>query len=402
MTDLAFAETPSTVLDTDSPTNAVGGGTPKLDAEPSLRDIIANEVKEDAKAPKPEADGEAKPKDEPAKDEKSQKPRAEDGKFAKPEAKEEAPAKVDAPKPDAEDTPKPVAEGDKPTEAKADEPKHEGRKINPPARFLPDAKEHWRNTPRSVQRDIDATLREHEAEVTRYRQAGEKYESVRHFDELAEKSGTTLQAALQNYVSMEQTLRSDPATGFRTLLTNMGIQPQQAVAHILGAFGVSPQQLAQHIANDPGSYVSRAPQPQQQQAPQPDPEVAQLKQQLAALQEQQVVSSVISPFREAHPRFDELIPYIEHFLQSDIVSHSLSAPERLEAAYAMAERLAPSPSGPEDTGGGLEPARRADDDFSGSKSIKSAPGAVSPDMEPERGGSIRDLLQDELKRQKRA
>jgi hypothetical protein len=50
----------------------------------------------------------------------------------------------------------------------------------------------------------------------------------------------------------------------------------------------------------------------------------------------------------------------------------------------------------------LEPARRAEPDFSGSKSIKSAPGAVSTDMEPERGGSIRELLESELKRTKRS
>ena len=402
MEDLAFDHTPSTVLEPEAPTHAVGGGAPKIDAEPSLRDIIANEVKEEGKAPKdaepapqedkakePEAkpDKDAKPaeKQEQKPEEKAEKARSPDGKFAKPEAEP-----AEEPKP----------------EAKADEAKHEGRRIDPPARFLPDAKEKWTNVPRPVQRDIEVAFREHEAEVTRYREAAERYEGIHQLDQLAEQSGTTLKAALSNYVSMEQALRTDPVTGFKALLSNMGIQPQEAVSHILGAFNISPQALAQHIANDPSLYVSRpAAQPQAPAQRQPDPEVIQLKQQLAAMQEQQLVASVIEPFKQSHPRYAELEPDIAFFLDSGRISQNLSPHERLEVAYDMAARMNPA-SHVEDRASpsqdGPDPARRADNDFSGSKSIKSAPGSVSPDMEPERGGSIRDLLQDELKRQKRA
>jgi hypothetical protein len=65
----------------------------------------------------------------------------------------------------------------------------------------------------------------------------------------------------------------------------------------------------------------------------------------------------------------------------------------------MAERVNPPSVASAPAPADLEPARRADDSFSGSKSIKSAPGAVSPDLEPERGGSTRDILRAELRRQ---
>src|SRR3546814_16672819 len=72
----------------------------------------------------------------------------------------------------------------------------------------------------------------------------------------------------------------------------------------------------------------------------------------------------------------------------------------------MAERINP-PSHAEPRAAdieGLEPERRADPAFSGSKSIKSAPGSVSGDIEVTAKGdeSVRDSILKELRRLTRA
>lgn len=390
MTELA-ADAPdtSTVLDAQPLGGASGGGTP----EPSLRDTISDMMKdevpqdakpdegtdkaEDAKAPEK---GPAKPEegDKPAEPKEEKKPseRAPDGKFA---AKSEPEAD---PKPDAK------------TEAKP-----QGH-IEPPSRFLPDAKEKWLNTPRAVQRDVENLTREHEAEVSKYRESHERYESVRQFDEMAAREGTTLNQALGRYVGMEQALRTDPVNGFKALLENMSLRPEQAVSYILGAAGVSPQALAQHIAQNPQAYVAQAHQPQQQAQQQVDPRIQQLEQRLADMQEQQLEATVIAPFMRDHPRYNELQGDIALFLQSGKISERLSPLDRLEAAYDMAVRINPASHAAPSAYADPDPGDRAVPDFSGSKSIKSAPGAVSPDLEPDRGGSTRDIIRDQMRRSK--
>src|SRR3546814_19579152 len=93
--------------------------------------------------------------------------------------------------------------------------------------------------------------------------------------------------------------------------------------------------------------------------------------------------SIIDPFKRDHPRYAELEQDIAFFLQSGKIPTSLSPSDRLAAAYDMAERINP-PSHAEHRAAdidGLEPDRRADTAFRGSKSIKSAPGSVSEDTE---------------------
>jgi hypothetical protein len=83
----------------------------------------------------------------------------------------------------------------------------------------------------------------------------------------------------------------------------------------------------------------------------------------------------------------------------------LSPSERLAAAYDMAERINPSSGRAGGEGDGSpESARRADDDLSGTKSIKSAPGSVSdaPEFVAKSGETIRQALQAEARKLTRA
>lgn len=399
MNDLAIAEPspiapPSTVIDTDTPADPSGGGIPrtlepeaKPEKAPSLREVVSDAVKKDADA-KDDAPDEGKAEKGPekpaananapdAKDAEKGPERAPDGKFA---AKQAENGEL---KPDAD------------TKAEAKPNGH----IEPPAKFLPDAKETWRNTPRPVQRDVDNLMREHEAELTRHREAAERYEPIRHYDEVARQHGRAgVHESLAEVAQLEDMMGKNPLAALNQILMRAG--PRKADGQPVSLF-----EFASAIVQmGPQGYqqaVARTQQDNQQRGP--DPQVEALKTEIAKLREEQVSASVVEPFKRDHPRFDELQDDIAFFLQSGKIPTSLSPPDRLAAAYDMAARINPAshdaaPAADADP----EPGDRAAPDLSGSKSIKSAPGAVSPDMEPERGGSISELLRDEMKRAKRS
>jgi len=272
----------------------------------------------------------------------------------------------------------------------------------PPARFLPRAKELWRNTPNEVQSEVSRLVREHEAEVQQYRESHQFREELKEYEELGKQHGVSVKQALDNYVGIERKFAESPPEGFRQLLSNMNMQPQQAISHILRAFNVTPQQLAQHISADPNSYVSQAPQVQPQVQPQHNTEVDTLKQQITAMQAQMAHQQYIEPFIKDHPRYHELEQDIAFFLQSGKIPANLSPAEKLEAAYDMAERINPSSNVSSFSPKQTSSESRVDEDFNGSKSIKSSPGNVLEVKEPDKKMSMRELLEDELKRLKKA
>lgn len=397
MTDLAvdIPTTDSTVLNPDAVTTPGSGG-----GAPNLRDTVADAVakaseaadKADTAAKEEEpADAADKGDDKTKGAEASEKPakgkgaedakevpkapeRAADGKFQGKEKAEDVPAAA-APKTEESDTGK--------------------RHIEAPAKFLPDAKETWRNTPRAVQRDVENAFREHEAEVTKYREAAERYEPIREFDELVRQNGRA---------GVHETLAE-----VKQLEDLMGTNPVAAVNHILQRAGprkpdgspVSLREFVQAVAQMDQQTYNRAVQPPQaQQQPQNDnTEVSQLRAEMAQLRAEQVAASVIAPFKATHPRYDELQGDIAFFLKSDKVPDSLSPHERLEAAYDMAVRINPASHDPEPARAQADPAsdRRADEP-SAATSIKTAPGAVTQVEEPRRAGTARDEVERVIRR----
>lgn len=394
MTELASepvaAEPLSTVIDTEATPGASGAGVPRITEdkpEPSLRDTITAVVKE-GDAEKVEEPKEAKPEaekpDDKAKAEPEEKPktdRAPDGKFA-PKAKEE-PAN-DLGKPDDS-----VAKA----EEKSGDAKHYPE---PPKNFLPDSKEMWRNVPRPVRRDIEIMVREHTEAMERTREHTQRYESIRPFDELARSNGRDLRESLAKMNEVETLLQRNPIMGLDAILREIGPRKRDGSA-------VSLYDVAHHIVQQgPQGFQQMVEQAQQAAPPRPDPRVEAMERELAETKAQLIATSVIEPFKAAHPRYDELQEPIAAILQSGMISPSLSPAERLEAAYVMAERLNPTSSPAAEPEPEPAPESRAADSLNGQKSIKSAPGAVTTEMESERGGSIRELLQDEFRRQRRS
>src|SRR3546814_18795868 len=82
--------------------------------------------------------------------------------------------------------------GNSDPEPKEGEDKPEGKQDRrypkAPSKFLPQAKEVWRNTPLAVQQEVDRIVREPESATKQHRGALERYESVREVAALARQN----------------------------------------------------------------------------------------------------------------------------------------------------------------------------------------------------------------------
>ncbi len=213
----------------------------------------------------------------------------------------------------------------------------EGRQhIEPPARFLPKEREAWANVPNVVKSAIDRIAREHDTEVSQYRESHENWQKLSKFDEMAKQHKTTVSDALDRYTKLDGLLSSNPIEGIRQILATRNITPEQ---------------YAQHVLNNPGAHRAPAPQPQ------PDPavhqmsgEVAQLKSTIESMRLEQAANNIVVPFMNEkdekgallHPRYQELENDIAFFLESGKIPASLTPQEKLEAAYDMAVRINPT------------------------------------------------------------
>lgn len=285
----------------------------RADAQPakpaSLDDSIDRAI---AKSAEKEATAKAAPekvaKDPPAKVEPA---RGEGGKFAPKEPAQDA-AQVAA---------KPATDVKAPEPAKASFTASEA-----PARFSPDAKERWAETHESVRGETERAIRELTEGHQKYKQAAEKFESLKEFDELATRHGTDLKTALTRYTNMEAMLQKDVVGGLEEICRNVGVSLKDVAAHVLN-------------------------QPADQQASQSDAKVRQLEAELAQIKQQ--VGNVTETFQRqqftatqsevekfasdpAHSRFDELADEIAFFLQHKT--------KDLSEAYSMADRLNPAPA----------------------------------------------------------
>lgn len=316
----------------------------------STRDAVAKAYDEAGKAAKEEGeDAKAKLKDE----EKSQpKAKVEEEKPAAEKAgADEKPAKAEKPAADGQEQP----EGDKRAKAE-DKPFYEA-----PKRLLPKAKEAWANVPNVVKGEIHRIEREHEQEVSQYRESHEKWQKLAKFNDMAKSHNTTVADALERYTAVDALLHRNPIEGIRQVLQTVGITPQQ---------------YAQHVLANPDSHKAppppAAPDPVARQA---STEVQQLRAEIEQMKLAQAAKEIIEPFAAEHPRYHELQEDIAFFLQSGKIPQSLSPHERLEAAYDMAERINPRSMSPEPPAPRVAPEPEPAVDPRGTKSIRGAPSA---------------------------
>lgn len=390
-----FSSAPvSTMIDTEVGPSASGGGVP-TPADLGADTSKPASAREDLEAVFKEANAKPEATDDKPKPEPELKTKEED---PKPDTKATPAPKEEVPKDDAKADPAPKDGQAAP--AKEAQPEETKDFRGPPKKFLPDSHEVWRNVPRSVRRDIDTMVREHEAEIGQARETTERYETLRPYDELARTNGRDLRESLERVNQVENLMQRNPLAGLNAILMEIG--PRKPDGQPFSLF-----EVAQHIAQaGPEGYqrmVQVQPEQQQQQQRE-DPRLLAVQQELEDLKTRQVARDIIDPFKAGHPRYDELKQDIAFFLSSGKISQTLSPVDRLAAAYDMAVRINPAShvaatTANDDLGPGTHD-RRADPDFSGSKSIKSSPGSITDDVEDQaKGGeSVRDSLLKEMRR----
>lgn len=364
---------PAKVEKAETPGDTIKGELARIREEEAAAAEKAKDGKEPVKDEKEKVEAKA---DTETKEQKAERERAKDGKFAKTE-------KVESPVEGKEGAPEKAA-----TEQDGSERRpSEGRQhVEPPARFLPKEKEAWGNVPNVVKSAIDRIAKDHEAEVSQYRESHENWQKLAKFDEMAKQYKTSVPEAMERYTALDGLLQSNPI---------------EAIRQIMATRGITPEQYANHVLNNPDAH--RAPAPQAA----PDPAVSQmsgevqnLKSQLEEMRNAQAAATIIEPFRAANPRYDELQDDIAFFLQSGKIPASLSPQEKLEAAYDMAVRINPT-SAVEVSQAREAPAAKTERPArpdAGTKSIRGAPTGQDPEEDDPDATDIRALLRKELRK----
>lgn len=334
-----------------------------MSLDDALKKAVSETKAEPAKDAKPEVKVEAKAEEKPKPE------RGENGKFtAKPKAEVEAKESLEG----AADE----ADGDTEREQAESKPS-EGKDISrAPAQFLPRAKEKWGSVDPDVQGEVHRMRENYEKGIEAAREDREFRKSVRHFEDMAKQAGTTLSGALENYVRIDQELRTNPEQALSKILQSINLTPESYAQYIMG-------QKQQREQNPQAYAQNQQTQSLQQQVQQLQSQLQQVTQLTQQQQEQAklelVTNNIIAPFAEEHPRYHELEEDIAFFLNSGKIPSNLSERQRLEAAYDMAERINPVGYGSAEQ---VSPAQHAQRPINpaGSKSVRGAPssGATAP------------------------
>lgn len=287
--------------------------------QPRRAKIGDNQPPEPIDREKPTIDLKRRPDDQPqakAPDKpKDQRERAEHGHFAPREQKGD----TIAPPPSHGSTP----------QLPANAPYRE-----PPQRMHERAKADWAATPESVRGDIYRAQGEFQKAYQTYKGDIEVMGTIRPFHEMAKQQGTTLERALNNYVSMENKLRQDPVAGLDTIVYNLNLRTdtgdritlRDIAFHVLNQ---TPEQ--QELLKNQNKVDAQA-----QQIGQLHQTVNKLVSGIQQMQYQATFAQTraqLDRYADAKPRFDEL---------SDLIEREIKLGFTLDQAYARADLLRPA------------------------------------------------------------
>ncbi|MDB5280917.1 MAG: hypothetical protein JWR61_5872 [Ferruginibacter sp.] len=347
--------------------------------EPTSRDALkraAEKVEADEKA-KPEA----KPAEKPAAKVDDKAPAKVDPKADKP--KEDAPARDETGK-FASKTPaeaeKPAADAPKADAATEQASKDAAPHHEPPARFTAEAKAAWKDAPEHVRTETHRAITELTQGIEKHREAAKEYEPIKEYGELAKQQRTNLKAALDNYVGIERLLRQDDVAGIEQICQNLGKDPREIAAKILGR---TPEQHTEAIGAQMRELNAKADH-HYKIANQLHSENASLKEVVASYQTKEIES-----FKSQNDRFEDLLPEMVKLINSGMAND-------LPEAYRKASILNPSAEKPQSNPAPETPAKVLSDPaaqtLKGSKSITGSPsnGSTPPQRPP--SSSIKDSL----------
>jgi hypothetical protein len=302
--------------------------------------------------------GEPKPVD-PAKPAAATNRDPATGRFA---AKPAQPGEPAAQEPSA------ASEPAKPDEAKPSDTRPAAPAAGPPPGWSVTSKAAWEQLPESVRADIA----KREGEVQQGLAALRDYKDLKPYAEMATRSGTTLAAAVQRYVTMEGALRHDPAQGLMAVAHNIGLSKEQAAelfAQLAGALGARPTSAPQPNGgqpstrqpspggsdqNDPlmeviGPLIERALGPVSQRLADQNAKLGTLETHLTQRQQadqnarQRGVAEAIEKFATdpKHRYFPDLEETISRLFESGMVERTADPMGDLVKAYEMAAHFHP-------------------------------------------------------------
>lgn len=205
---------------------------------------------------------------------------------------------------------------------------------DPPQRMAEHAKAEWAAAPESVRGEVQRMHHEFAEAFKRYRGDNEVMNTIRPYHELATQHGTTLDRALNNYVSMEQKLRSDVVGGLDVIVNNLNLRTPEG--RKLGLRDVAYHILQQSPDQQRIVQNSNAQSALSQQIGQLHQVVSSLAQNQQQMQTERVfhqTRSQVDQFADNHPRFDEL---------GDLIEQELRYGFDLDTAYRRAELLRPT------------------------------------------------------------
>jgi hypothetical protein len=206
----------------------------------------------------------------------------------------------------------------------------------PPPGWSVKSKSEWDKLPDSIRADI--VKREQEVSDGFKQYSGMK--ELMPYVEMAQRSGTSLKAALDNYTGLENLLRQDPVRGLSQIATNMGVHPVEAAQRILQAYG----QTAQTVQAEPSGAQTFDPTALQQYLNPLSQELNTLKQQLTQQQQaeqarqQTAINSVLERFKSdpAHRYFENVEPLMSQLISSGLVQRTGDHMADLKSAYEAA------------------------------------------------------------------
>ena len=209
--------------------------------------------------------------------------------------------------------------------------------FQPPVRMSELAKRDWHATPETVKGDIHRIQKEFATAYNYYKSDYEAFKPIKHYHELAQSHGTTLDKALENYIGIERKLYADPIAGLDVIVNNL------AKNGMRNADGnpLTLRDVAYHVLSQTPEQLRVTQQGNAQEAAARQigalhQEVQGLRNELQQMHNVQQFSysrSAVDQFAASHPRFDELGPVVER---------ELTLGFDLETAYRRAELLHPS------------------------------------------------------------
>jgi hypothetical protein len=258
---------------------------------------------------------------------------------------------------------------------------------DPPPRISERARQDWDTAPESVRGDYHRLHQEAEGIHRHYKGVAEAYMPIAQYDQMARKQGTTLDKALNSYVSIEMKLRSDPIAGLDNIVHNLGltdpatgnrINLRDIAYHVLSQ---SPEQLKQ-------LQMGNVQQATQHQMGALHREISGLKQALHQMHTEKQFThmrSAVDQFADTHPRFDEL---------GDLIENELKLGFDMETAYRRAELLRPGNTAAQTRATSAQ-TRPIDRSISGSPDVT---GSNPAPRKPQKPTERREAIQNAIRR----